>query len=342
MIKELTKDMLGKPKKTLPALILMIAGFCVPLFVANNYIISVLVNCILFAAMGVSWNIIGGYGGKVSWCHSAFIAIGAYTSFIMYNRYGLSPILSIPVGMLICFLFATLMGKVTLGFRGPFFSITTITFAELLRIALLYFSGLTNGSSGLLIAYTKPDPWNMMFSNDKPYYYIALALLVIVMLISALFIRSKYGYYLRTIRGDEDAADSLGIDTAKVKLRAFQLSAMITSTIGMVYALFLTYIDPNVICSTDLAVRIGAIVVIGGVSRLWGPVTGAFIVIPLSELALKIFPEGGAQLFYGLGLVVIVILMPGGLISLVEKPAIRGFFAGLFPARKAGGAGGVR
>lgn len=317
----------AKKKKSfyIPA-ILMIVFLLLPNFISNNYTVTVLVTCFLFAAMGVSWNIIGGYGGKVSWSHSAFIAIGAYTCFIMYNRFGISPIIAMPVGMLICYVFATMMGLVTLQYRGPFFAITTITFAELLRVALLYFSDLTNGSSGLLIAYTKPDPWNMMFGDDVPYYYISIVLLAIVIMISIWFINSKMGYYLRAIKGDEDAAESLGIDVGRVKLHAFQLSAVITSTIGTVYALFLTYIDPNVICSTDLAIKIGAIVVIGGIAKLWGPVVGSFVVIPLSEAALTFFPEGGAQLFYGLGLVIIVVLMPGGLITIMQNPKVRNFF----------------
>ena len=299
--------------------ILLAAALLVPLFIHSNYIISVLVTCFLYAAMGVSWNIIGGYGGKVSWCHSAFIAIGAYTCFIMYNKLHVSPILAIPVGMAICYVFATIMGGITLKYRGPFFAITTMAFGELLRVALLYFNGLTNGSSGMLIAYTKPDPWYMLFDNDTPYYYISIALLVIVLLISTRFINSRTGYFLRAIKGDEDAAESLGINAGRVKLRAFQLSAVITSMIGAVYALFLTYIDPNTICSSDLAIKIGAIVVIGGVAKKWGPLIGAFIVIPMTELMLVIFPEGGAQLFYGLALVAIVVLMPGGLISIVER-----------------------
>ena len=299
--------------------ILLLIALLIPTIVRDNYIISVLVTCFLFASMGVAWNIIGGYGGKVSWCHSAFIALGAYTCFILYNRLGISPILAIPVGMLVCYIFATIMGAVTLKYRGPYFAITTMAFGELLRVALLYFNDLTNGSSGLLIAYSKPDPWNMLFGNDTPYYYISIALLIIVLLISHRFIHSKTGYYLRAIKGDEDAAESLGINSGRVKLHAFQLSAVVTSTIGTIYALFLTYIDPNVICSSDLAIKIGAIVVIGGIARLWGPVIGSFIVIPLTELMLVVFPEGGAQLFYGLALVVIVVLMPGGLISLMES-----------------------
>lgn len=300
-------------------LVFLAAALLPPLFISRNYIMSVLVTCLMFAAMGFAWNIIGGYGGHVAWCHSAFIAVGAYTCFILYNQAGVSPFLSMPLGMLICYVFATIMGKVTLQYRGPFFAISTIVFVELLRVALLYFSGLTNGSSGIVIAYTEENFWDLLFKNDTPYYYISLVLLLLCILVTRLFLNSKTGHYLQTIKGDQDAAQSLGIDIGKVKLHAFQLSAVMTSVVGAVYALFITYIEPATIASTDLAIRIGAVVIIGGMGKFWGPLLGAFVVIPLSELALQVFPEGGAQLFYGLLLIVIMLLIPGGILSLFDK-----------------------
>lgn len=309
------KSLLNKRNWIVYAII--VAAFFIPMFLRTNYQMSVMVNCLLFAAMGFSWNIISGYGGQISLCHAGFIAIGAYTSFIMYNDLGISPILSMPIGMLVCYVFATIMGKVTLRYRGPFFTISTVVFIELLKVLLLYFSDLTKGSTGIIIAYTKPDPWNLLFPNNKPYYYISLCLLLLCMVVTWLFINSKRGYFLRAIKGDQDASLSLGIDIGQVKLISFQLSAVMTSVVGSIYALYMTYIEPSTICSTDLSIRICAIVIIGGMGRFYGPLIGSFILIPLSEVALRIFPDGGAQLFYGLGLIAIVLAMPGGIVSLL-------------------------
>ncbi|MGI6508519.1 MAG: branched-chain amino acid ABC transporter permease [Saccharofermentanales bacterium] len=308
------KIMLFSKKNLFPLGLLVIALF-LPLINDSNYFMSVMVNCLLFGSIGFAWNILAGYGGQISLCHSGFMAIGAYTCFILYNNYGVSTLLSMPVGMFICYLFATVMGKVTLRYRGPFFTISTVVFIELLRVMLLYFKELTKGASGILISFKQEEPWNLIFRSGVPYYYIALVILVLSITVTWLFINSKTGYYLRTIKGDQDAASSLGIDISRIKLVSFQLSAVMTSVVGAIYALFMTYIEPGTICSTDLSIKICAIVIIGGMGSFWGPLVGAFILIPLSEVALKVFPNGGAQLFYGLGLIIIMLLIPGGIVS---------------------------
>ena len=322
MINDTLKGQFFK-KSTLFVLIpVFLVALLLPMVFNSFYIMSVLINCLLFASMGYAWNLISGYGGMVSICHAGFIAIGAYTCFLMYINFGISPILSMPIGILICYIFATIMGRITLKYRGPFFSISTIVFIELFRTMLMYFKDITNGSSGLVIPYSEPDPLNLLFPNNVPYYYIALVVLLLCMLVCWLFINSKSGYYLRTIKGDQDAAESLGIDAMRVKLRSFQVGAVMTSVIGAVYALFFTYIEPATICSMDLSIKICSIVIIGGIGTFFGPLIGAFVLIPLSEVALRVFPDGGAQLFYGLGLIIIILVLPGGIESLFSKHLI--------------------
>lgn len=323
MMKSMQKFM---TKKSIALLVLLAVACLAPLVISSNYYISVLVTCLLYASMGTAWNLFGGYGGHVSWCHAAFVAVEAYTCFILYNSFGLSPFLSMPVAMAICLVFATIMGRVTLRYRGPFFSISTVVFMELLRICLLYFRGLTNGSAGIVIAYTEPNPWKLLFSNDLPYYYIAIVLLLVCLFINWRFLKARIGYYLQMIKDDQDAALSLGVDTGKVKLRAFQISAVMASVVGTIYALFLTYIDPSSIASSDFSIRISAVAIVGGMGKFWGPLLGAFIVIPLSELARVLFPDGGAQLVYGLGLIFVMVINPGGLISLFDFKKVKALF----------------
>ena len=312
-----------KPKSKLSHNVIMAAAavvfLAVPQFVRSNYIISTLVYCFTFASLGIAWNMIGGYGAQISWCHSAFVATGAYTSFLLNINFGVSPFLSIPIGMVIAYVIATVIGFGTLRLRGSYFSIATIAFAEILRVLLLYFKNITNGASGLFITYRRNDLWNLTFDNDVPFYYIMLAFLAIVLLITRFFEKSKTGYYLGAIKGDEDAAISLGIPAFKIKLRAFQLSAVIASAVGTVFAFFLTYIDPTSVCSMDLSVKIGVVAIIGGLGTLWGPVLGAFVIIPLIEAASSIMgQQGGTNLLYGLALIVVVISNPDGLLSLLR------------------------
>lgn len=290
------------------------------IFFNNNGIINLLVQCLIYAAFGISWNIIAGYGGQISYCHCAFISIGAYVSAIGFAKFSISPLITLPLGIALSYAFATFMGQACFRYRGPLFGITTIAFAELLRIALLICSDLTEGARGIMVTFRGQNFFNMQFDSDIPYYYIMLVLLGACMAISAAFLNSKNGHYLRAIRDDEDAAASLGIDTNKVKLRAFQLSAVMVTVIGMIYAFFSAYIEPQSICGTDMMIRIAAIGYLGGNNCLSGPVLGAFIMLPIIYFFSSFFPELKAtNFFYGLALVAIILFAPDGLIPLMKR-----------------------
>lgn len=289
-------------------------------FKGNNGIINLLVQCLIYATFGISWNIIAGYGGQSSYCHCAFISIGAYVGAIGFTTFNISPIVTLPLGIALSVAFATFMGQACFRYRGPLFGITTIAFAELLRIALLICDGLTNGARGIMVTYRSSSFLNMQFKTDVPYYYIMLVLLFLCMGISAAFLHSKNGHYLQAIRDDEDAAVSLGIDSNKVKLRAFQLSAAMVTVIGMIYAFFSAYIEPQTICGTDMMIRIAAIGYLGGNNRLSGPVLGAFIMLPIIYFFSSFFTALKAtNFFYGLALVIIILFAPDGLIPLGER-----------------------
>ena len=318
--------MMKKTGNILSKLLIILIGIVlilIPLFTTNNYIITTLVYCFLFASLGVAWNLIGGYGDQISWCHASFVAVGAYTGMIMFKMLGISPFISILVGMVLAYILATVIGYGTFRLRGPYFSLATIAFGEIIRIIIQFWGKLTGGAAGYYISYKGENFFNLSFKNDKAFYYILFALLVIVILISAWFSKSKMGHDLGAIKGDEDAAISLGIESFKVKLRAFQLSAVICAAVGTFYGFFLGFIEPSTISGLDLSIRIVVCVIIGGVGTLWGPVLGAFVINILTQGLNSIFSNiGGLSLaLYGLLLVIIVIFRPAGLIS-------------LFPARK--------
>ena len=299
---------------------LLAAFLIVPSQVENNYIISTLVYCFIFGALGVAWNLIGGYGAQISWCHAGFVATGAYTGILLNKFYNISPFMSVPVAMLIAYGFATLVGYGTLRLRGAYFSISTIAFAEILRILLLYFKGITNGSSGAFITYRGESFINLTFENDRPFYYISLVILILSLMFTKWFEKSKLGYYLGAIKGDEDAAISLGIPAFKIKLKAFQISAMMTAGIGVIFAFFLAYIDPTSVCSMDLSVKIGVVVIVGGIGHMWGPVIGSFVIIPLIEITgILLGQRGGSQILYGLALILIVTSKKDGIIGFFKK-----------------------
>lgn len=289
-----------------------------PLITTKRVVITTLCYTFIFGALASAWNISCGYMGQIAWCHAAFISIGAYTSFILQKFFGISPFLTIPLGVVLSVLFATLIGYGTLKLKGPFFSLTTLAFAEITKALLLYFRGITNGASGLWIAFKKTDFFKLAFADDIPFYYIFLVLLVASFVISKFFIRSKTGKFLTAIKEDDVAASSVGIEVFKVKLTAFQISAAITSVFGTFYAYYLAYIDPNTVCTFDLTIRIALMAIVGGMGNLYGPLVGAFILMPLTQILNINFGDigGVSQLIYGLILVVVVLYLPGGICSL--------------------------
>ncbi|MDR2655367.1 MAG: branched-chain amino acid ABC transporter permease [Oscillospiraceae bacterium] len=291
--------------------------FLFPRMSSSNYIVSIGVTFCTFACLGVSWNIIGGYAAQISWCHSSFVAIGAYTGFLLFNHFGISPWISVFAGTGISAVAALIIGSISFRLRGPFFSLCTIAFAEIMRVWLLFQKNLTQGANGLVITFKQESFVNLMFRKDDAFYYILLVMLILYMLISWLLQRSRPGYYLRAIKVDEDAAESLGIKTHRIKLFAFVLSAVMTSAVGTIYAFFLTYIDPASISSMDLATRIGTMAVVGGAGTLFGPMVGALALVPLSELAnVLLGSSGSGMLLYGGLMIIVIIFRRGGIVSL--------------------------
>lgn len=303
--------------KVIRVILMLVILLLIPLLKPSNYIITVLVQCMVFASLGESWNIIGGYGGQVGWCQASFVAIGAYTSVILYSNFRISPLLTIPLGVLLSVILATIIGVISFRFKGPFFAITTIAFAESIRVLLNYFKSITKGSAGIAVPYHGASPLNLVFDSDVPFYYIMIFILFVVVFVTWIFINSKHGYYLQTIKGDEDAARSLGINSSKVKLRAFQLSAALAALVGVFYAFFQTFIAPEAIAGLDFTIKIVSCVIIGGIGTLYGPIVGAFITIPLIEIANTIM-TAGSQMLYGIALVVIVIVQPSGIVGIYE------------------------
>ncbi|HIQ82626.1 MAG TPA: branched-chain amino acid ABC transporter permease [Candidatus Pullichristensenella stercorigallinarum] len=307
-----------KPWLIAAGIALIILG-AFPLFTGSNYLLAVGVTFCVFATLGSAWNLIGGYAGQVGWCYATFLAIGAYTSFILFLRFGISPWLGMLAGMAISALAAVFIGSISFKLRGPFFSLSTIAFAELVRVYLNWHKDLTKGSNGLVVPYRQQNFWHLMFDSSHMYYYILLVFLIITVLICWRISLSRMGYFLRAIKADEDAVCSLGISPNRVKTQAFVISAMIASAVGTVYAFFLSYIDPQSMASLDVSTKIGTMAIVGGLGTLSGPLIGAAFLVPLSEVANILLGSSGAgMLLYGLLLILVFVFRPEGIVSFLN------------------------
>jgi branched-chain amino acid transport system permease protein len=307
-------------KFVLPALIVVVLA--IPLVVTVPYYLHIMIMVFLFATMGLGWNLIGGYGAQLSLGHSVFFAIGAYTSvlFVIYKR--LTPFAGGAVGMVLAVVAALIIGLPCFRLRGPYFSLATIASGEITRTLLLHFKDFTAGANGVPLPFHGTDPLFLQFSSKAAYYYLALIMLAAVFMIVRTMEHAKIGRYLAAVREDQDAAESLGVKTAWVKMAAFMLSAAIVAACGVLYAFTVGYIDPDGVASVNLSIEIAVVVIVGGIGTLWGPILGAAVIVLLTELTnmyLGALRGGASLVLYGTLLIVVIILKPNGLISLFDR-----------------------
>jgi branched-chain amino acid transport system permease protein len=274
---------------------------------------------LFYGAISSAWNIVGGFAGQLSLGHAAFFGIGAYTSTLMFINLGVSPWIGMAAGAVLATVVAGGIGYPSFRLRGPFFTLVTIAFAEVLRILTLYAHDFTKGSIGISVPF-RPAVGNFIFRQISAYVFVALAFLALTVLVSLWIESSRLGYYLAAIREDEDAAQALGIDAARYKLVAVLVSAFFTALGGTFYAQYIFYIEPFQTFSLDFSVLLAMMAIIGGLGTVWGPVAGAFLVTPLQEF-LQAHLGGEFQglhlVIYGTALILVVILLPQGIVPTI-------------------------
>jgi len=307
------------------ALAALVVLLILPRFLSIYYI-HIFVLIFIYAAAAGAWNIVGGYAGQVSLGHVAFFGIGAYTSTLLWIRFGVSPWIGMFAGGILASLVACGISYPCFKLRGPFFTLATLSFAEVLRLLCLWGRPVTGGAVGLTILY-RPSWVNMQFAGKLPYYYLSLGLMLFILFISLWIERSKFGYYLTALKENHDAAAALGINTARYKLFATAISSFLIAICGTLKAQLILYIEPASVFSSELSIQFAMIAVVGGAGTALGPVLGSFLLTPLNEL-LRGWLGGSFQglnfVIFGFMLIIVVTFMPNGLISffkyLFRKP----------------------
>src|SRR5882672_867486 len=210
---------------------------CIGLAVANipSSLRDVILLSFLFGGLALAWNIAGGYAGLISFGHSAFFGVGAYTSTILLTRYGVTPWIGIWAGALIAALFGAVLALICARLRGPFFILSTLAFAEVVRIGALNWASLTGGPEGLSIPPVSSLA-GMVFSSKPAYAVLMLGYLVLVYAITKGLEASRFGYYLFAIRDNEDAASAAGVNPVLGRAAAMALSAALTGVGGSLFA----------------------------------------------------------------------------------------------------------
>ena len=283
---------------------------------AQSGVLLTFVMMSLYAALlSQAWNILGGYGGQLSFGHALFFGVGAYAQALGQLNLGLNPWLVLPMAIALGALVGVAVGGLTFryGLKGSYFALVTLAFAEVFRILALSAS-FTGGGVGLMVPL-QGGVANMQFGSRRGYIYLLLAFVLLALLVTAWLRHSRFGAYLQAVRDNEDAARAIGVNPLRVKLGGIALSAAFMSVAGAFYVQVFQYIDPGIAFGSAVSVEalVGAIV--GGMGTLWGPVLGAVALHGLADLTRNLFGElpGISMVIYGVVLILIVMFMPRGI-----------------------------
>jgi branched-chain amino acid transport system permease protein len=309
-----------KPRAFGYAAVLAIA-LVLPILIVQPVYQNVLIWICLYAMMGAAWNLLGGFTGQLLLGQAAFFGIGAYASTLLLLKLQVPAIVGMWAGALLAALFGALIGWPGLRLRGPFFGLATLAVAEVLRLTSTAWTGLTNGSHGLFVP-TAPAWQNLVFQHRSSYVWIAIAATLVTFGAMTWLASSQLGLRLKAVREDEDAAEAIGINAAKVKVLALMVSAAVTAICGTFYAQYLFFVDPDSVFSINLSIQAAMVAIVGGVGHPLGPLLGSIVLVPFQELVRSYL--GGAYqgiygVVYGAGLMSVVILAPRGLIRLFEQ-----------------------
>lgn len=278
-------------KKYLP-IILLVGLILFPLIVQNSYYQHLMILVLIWVVIGTGWNMIAGFTGQVSFGDAAFFGTGAYTAGLFATKLGLTAWWGILFGGFVAMAVAFPFGWICFKLRGAYFALATLALNEVFRHIATVWESLTGGMVGILVMPT--------FVSKIPYYYIGLALAVLSILTVKFVMDSKLGYYFLSIREDQDAAESLGINTRYYKMISLNIAAFLTGIAGALFMNYLGFIDPEVVFSLhDISIMAILVGIVGGVGTVYGPVVGAFIMVFIHEF----FRTGFFGFFKWLGVI---------------------------------------
>ena len=276
-------------------------------YFSSSYIVSVFLILFVYTGYSVGWNILSGLTGYVNFGYSLFVGIAAYTSVILIMDVGVWWPIGWLLGGVASSIVAIILGSFMLKLRGSYFAIGML--ALLLGIKLLftskYLAPLTRGGYGF--SFIQPMSLNMM-------YFGLLVIVFLSILISFKIINSPFGARLIAIREDEEGAGSIGINATMEKIKAFAISSFLGGLIAAGHIAFQNYIEPESAFNTHWTISPIVMVLLGGPGTVWGPVLGAVTLTFIEEFLWSYFTES-YMMIYGLVMVLLVLLMPGGIIE---------------------------
>jgi len=308
-------------------------GLVLSLALTERYHHRVLTLVFLWATMGLAWNIISGYAGQISFGHQAFFGIGAYVTVLLAAKLTLTPWLGMLAGVGAAVLAAVLIGTPTFRLAGIYFGLATLAYPLIFRIVMDYL-----GYQEVAIPMMRERPGLFMqFAEPLHFDLLALGILAATLVLSRLVEASRLGYSLRAIKENEQAAEAMGVDSFRCKMIAYMLSAAPAAIAGAVYAHAILFIvTPEAVFGVLVIVQTLTVCLVGGAGTLWGPIIGAAIMIPVSEILDTTMGDrlpGIQGVVYGAALMAVMMYAPEGLYWRVRSSWL---------ARRRGAVGGAR
>jgi branched-chain amino acid transport system permease protein len=317
-------------KSSAGSLVALAALVALPFVYREPYHLHILVLILIWSFAYTSWSMMGRFG-LVSLGHGGFMGVGAYVTALLWNNFGLSPWLGIPVAMAAAGVLALVVGYPCFRFRitGHYFVLVTLALSGIVLQVITATRDYTGGSLGLTPqrATSGNHLLALQFDDKTSWYLVALAVWLIGLLIWHLVDRSMSRYALEAIWEDEDAAAAAGVNVTAEKLKITLISALMTAAAGALYTQYQMFISPDTVSGIAVSLQMVFAAIVGGLYISLGPTVGAVITILLAEVLRIAFGTGAVgwdNLIYGVLLVLFIIFLPQGILgSLVGKLKIK-------------------
>lgn len=299
---------------------LLAALLVIPLAVDNAFVSHIFITICLFAALSTAWNIVGGFAGQMSLGHAMFYGIGAYVGMILFKM-GISPWLGMFAGAAVAALVGMIISYPCFRLKGPFFTLASIAFLEVMRVLALQFTSVTGGATGMMIDLRLGWTW-MVFRERWPSLLIVFGMLLVTLGVAWAIRQSRLGFHLVATRERESAAKAAGVRTVRVRLIAVAISSALCAMLGTFHAMYLTFIEPAAMFSLVFSIQIAMFALIGGIGTVSGPLLGAVLLVPITEWARASLGSSALGLHgfvYGMVLIGFVLFMPNGIMSVVKR-----------------------
>ena len=290
-----------------------------PLPIRDVYTQNLLILTILYAGLSQAWNILGGYCGQISLGHGLYFGIGAYVSTMLFVQAGIPPTIGMFAAGVVGGAVALLVGWPCFRLSGHYYAIATVVVGEIGHLLFLNWD-FVGAATGIYVPFHGQNWLELQFRTTKlPFHYVVLAFAAVTWIVAWMIEGSRWGYSWRAVRDDVTAARSLAVRVFPSKMAAAAISGFFTGVGGAIYAQYVGYIDPDSVLASSFSILIALPAVLGGVGTLWGPLVGAIVLIPTSELTRSYMGgAGGVDLMiYGALIVFIALARPTGLVSLL-------------------------